>query len=434
MMSDTHEPASPAAGNTGLVEYRLRNAVLGELHARPFHAVAAPGRVLHLGLMNSKANRAAAHEALSAFCLANGAPQPQPQANHHRITTAHFALSWEQHTEFSTFTWFFEGEAARRADSASTLYRSCAAGLEQPGPVIVAVDLHVWTDAVPHPPTAALPAAASRLMQSAARVETDFAAGPDGFVRLDLTVRDLGNRALGALVQRLLEIETYRTFALLGLPEAQRVAPTVRRIEKEVAEISRTMTLAEGLEANRKLLDRLTSMAAEAEAEAAQSSYRFAASRAYDEIVHQRLEIIGEEPIPDVPTMKAFLDRRMAPAIRTCLAMADRQADLSRKLTRAANLLRTRVDVEMEQQNRDLLQSMNDRTRLQLRLQQTVEGLSVMAISYYAVGLLGYVFKGMKDAGALPFEPSIATALSVPVAMMLVWMMVRRIRKHHAAD
>ena len=160
-------------------------------------------------------------------------------------------------------------------------------------------------------------------------------------------------------------------------------------------ELRRQSALAD----NRRLLDELTALAAELEAGAAGSLYRFGASRAYDEIVHTRLRIIGERKVGGLPTWSSFLARRMAPAIRTCATTEERQANLSRKLARAANLLRTRVDVELEQQNQELLKSMNARTRLQLRLQATVEGLSVAAISYYVVGLFGYVVKGAHDAG-----------------------------------
>jgi uncharacterized membrane-anchored protein len=144
--------------------------------------------------------------------------------------------------------------------------------------------------------------------------------------------------------------------------------------------------------------------------------------------VRQRLAIIGETPMGEGSTVAAFLERRLAPAMRTCQTTAERQADLSRKLTRAANLLRTRVDVELESQNRDLLSAMNDRARMQLRLQQTVEGLSVAAISYYVVGLFGYAAKGAKDMGYLPMDPGTLTGLFVPFALLGVWMAVRRIR------
>ena len=117
-------------------------------------------------------------------------------------------------------------------------------------------------------------------------------------------------------------------------------------------------------------------------------------------------------------TLSAFLSRRLQPAMRTCHMLQERQADLSVKLARAANLLRTRVDVEIEHQNRDLLRSMNDRTRMQLRLQQTVEGLSVAAISYYVVSLGSYVFKALHETGWMKMEAGTATALSVPVTLI----------------
>ena len=116
--------------------------------------------------------------------------------------------------------------------------------------------------------------------------------------------------------------------------------------------------------------------------------------------------------------------------MRTCQMLEARQEGLANKLMRAANLLRTRVDVEIEQQNRDLLESMNERTRMQLRLQQTVEGLSVAAISYYVVGLAAYVLKGVKDLGYGP-DTSVSTAIAVPLVIVGVALVVRRIRRGH---
>ena len=121
----------------------------------------------------------------------------------------------------------------------------------------------------------------------------------------------------------------------------------------------------------------------------------------------------------------------MAPATRTCESIAARIDDLSEKLSRATMLLRARVDVELESQNRDLLEAMNRRARQQLRLQQTVEGLSVAAVSYYVVGLVGYLVKGGEKAG-LPINPVLATALAVPVVIMIVSLIVRRIRASHS--
>ena len=259
---------------------------------------------------------------------------------------------------------------------------------------------------------------------------TDFQADPAGFVRILVIDRGLGVERAGALVQRVIELETYRTLALLGLPEAQRLAPTIQRTERRLAEITDEMRRSSGLSDNHRLLDELTGLAAGLEAGAAASLFRFGASRAYDEIVHLRLQTIGERKVGGLPTWSSFLARRMAPAMRTCITTEERQASLSQKLARAANLLRTRVDVELEQQNRDLLTSMNERTRLQLRLQATVEGLSVAAISYYVVGLIAYVAKGAAEAG-LRLEPTYVTAASVPVVVLVIWWVVRHVRRKH---
>ncbi|MEM1377518.1 MAG: DUF3422 domain-containing protein, partial [Pseudomonadota bacterium] len=168
----------------------------------------------------------------------------------------------------------------------------------------------------------------------------------------------------------------------------------------------------------------------ELEADAASSLYRFGASRAYHNIVDDRLQGLEKEPVPGYDTFSFFLERRLAPAMRTCRAIEERQANLSRKLARTANLLRTRIDVEVEKQNRNLLQSMDKRAKLQLRLQQTVEGLSVAAVSYYVVGLISYIISGM-ETSALGVSNQLIIAATVPIVVMGIWFTVRRIRKKH---
>ncbi|MFN5672813.1 DUF3422 family protein, partial [Bradyrhizobium sp.] len=208
---------------------------------------------------------------------------------------------------------------------------------------------------------------------------------------------------------------------------------SIAAVERRLVEVTDQMRRAGDLAANHKLLDELTALAAEVEAGAAASVFRFGASRAYEEIVEQRLQTIGERKVGGLPTWSSFLARRMKPALRTCVTAEARQSSLSLKLARAANLLRTRVDVELEQQNQELLKSMNARTRLQLRLQATVEGLSVAAITYYVVSLFGYIAKAAHDSGTIDLEPSVATAAFVPVAGFAIWWTVHSIRRKHIA-
>ena len=119
--------------------------------------------------------------------------------------------------------------------------------------------------------------------------------------------------------------------------------------------------------------------------------------------------------------------RRLAPAAATCATTAQRLRSLAERIGQTSALLATRVGIANERQNQGLLASMNQHARLQLRLQQTVEGLSVAAIVYYAAGLTGYVAKALRGAG-LQIEPDLVVGGSIPLlAALLVWSM-RRMR------
>jgi uncharacterized membrane-anchored protein len=426
--------ADVTIGAEKLSAHPLRAAVLGEVHARPFTSIETPRRVLHFAFETTVERGEADRAALTAFCDSRGLSAPRPSDRHHRVVFGKTALRWEQHAEFTTYTWELPGEGTPFHPPAATLAMPMSL-LPQPGPVLVAVDLHLIDDPgktlAPEHLLDRASLAAAENSDGTALYATDFQNDPAGFVRILIADRGLEPERAGALTQRVLEIETYRMLALLGLPEAQRLVPSVRRIETRLAEVTAATRATEGLEANQRLLDELTALATELEAGAAASQFRFGASRAYDEIVQRRLETIGERKAGGLPTWSSFLARRMAPAMRTCATLEERQANLAEKLARAANLLRTRVDVELEQQNRDVLRAMNERTRLQLMLQATVEGLSVAAISYYVVGLFGYLVKGLHDTHALPVDPTLATGAFVPVAIVLVWWVVRRIRSRH---
>jgi uncharacterized membrane-anchored protein len=454
-----------ASVRPGLTPHPLRASVLHELHARPFFAVTTPRRFLHYAFMTAPAEAAADRAVLRAICEDIGVQGPPDGARHHRVDLGPAVLRWEQHGEFTTYTWDFIGDfdSARHEPFGRVPMAliELMGLLRQPGPHMVSVDLHL----IPEVDAPRLEdifdvtsLAVSVVDQGGAMVATDFRASAEGFVRIlavdlgltgsragdagefVLDAADGGDQALrlgpraGALTQRLLEVETYRTLALMGLPEAQRLVPAVRRIEDELTRIAGAMAKSTGLEGDHRLLDDLTGMAAALEADSAASAYRLGASRAYDQLVTQRLNTIGEQRHGGWPTIAAFLARRLAPAIRSCQVLQDRQTDLATKLARAANLLRTRVDVAIEQQNRDLLRSMNNRTRLQLRLQQTVEGLSIAAISYYVIALLAHVLDGVDSLHVLPFNETVATALLVPLVIVGVALVVRSIRRRHTVD
>ncbi|PJG53364.1 DUF3422 domain-containing protein [Bradyrhizobium forestalis] len=421
---------------TGFELHPQRGAVLGEVHARPFTRLTAPLTVLRFAFLAQGEVAAADRQEFVAFCTSHGQTPPDAGIKHHQVTIGATQLRWEQHSEFTTFTWILGNTdmSARRfgevGDETAALIRS----LRQSGQLLVAVKLAVEQTSAALERAQELfergSLAVAAVRSGPAVVASDFRADDQGFVRILVCNDGLSPGRLGALVQRVLEIETYRTLALLGLPAALELAPSVDHIGRRLVEVLEEMQGAEDLKLNNHLLTELTALAASLERGAAGSLFRFGASRAYYEIVQARLGVIEGGEIAGYPTWSSFLARRMAPAMRTCATMEDRQANLSIKLARAADLLRTRVDVELEEQNRDLLRSMDERTKLQLRLQSTVEGLSVAAIGYYVVSLFGYLAKGAHDSG-LHVEPSLATALFVPIAVAVVWIVTRNIRKRH---
>lgn len=413
----------------GFPAHADRAAALGEVHARPHPMLVRPRVLIQLAFM-TEGGFAVDHAVLCELSRRLGVAAPDRQARHYTMNWGQGTLRWERHTEFSTYLW--EGpldETGRQPED-----MPFGNGFSPPGTVIsgVRLEIRAWTEAGEALAGSFDPAALcySTVEGGKAAIATDFRQDGDGLTRIVVLDQGLTPARSGALAQRLLEIETYRTLAMLGLPLAQSLSARVRRIEDRLAALTAEMK-ASPRRNSQELLAELTELAAELEADAASSLYRFGASRAYDVIVQERLEVLGEEALAGGETWKGFLQRRLAPAMRTCQSVESRQENLSEKLSRATTLLRTWVDVEVETQNRALLKSMNDRAKLQLRLQQTVEGLSVAAVSYYVVGLIGYLAKGLSLFGhAVP--PELVTAASVPLAIAAVWWGVRRIRSAHS--
>ena len=371
------------------------------------------------------------HAVLSELSRRHGAAPPVKQARHHTIRTGKGTLQWERHTEASTYLW--EGPLPE-SFGASLTGHPFGEEFPAPGTLIAGVRMEIRThsDASMGLISEFDPASlcCSVVEGGLATIVTDFRQDASGLTQILVLDNGMSPQRTGALAQRLFDIEIYRTLAMLGLPLAQSLSPRMRKAEDRLASLTDRMRAVEGGDAE-PLLDEITALAADLEADAASSLYRFGASRAYDEIVHDRLDALAEEPITGNETWRGFLTRRTAPAMRTCRSVEDRLSNLSEKLARAATLLRTKVNVAVEKQNRDLLHSMNTRAKLQLRLQQTVEGLSVAAVSYYVVGLIAYLAKGF-GAERFGVKDSVLTAAAVPIVVLIIWLLVRRIRRSHS--
>jgi uncharacterized membrane-anchored protein len=256
---------------------------------------------------------------------------------------------------------------------------------------------------------------------------TDYLLRPDGFERmLVIAPQDTTQTRAGRVSQRLLELETYRLMALRGLPVAKALGPMLAQAEGALADI--TARLENKSDSDQDLLDTLVSLAARVERATAEHVYRFSATRAYDTLVGQRIAELREKAIPGTQTIGEFMQRRLSPAMATVAATAQRLTSLSERVSRTSALLRTRVDIATEVQNQQLLEKLTRGQEMQLRLQSTVEGLSIAAISYYVVSLLVYAGKALKGSG-VPINPEVAAGALIPLVLWGVWSATRRIHK-----
>lgn len=415
-------------------DHPLRLELHEEVHARPSEALQAPLRLTFLALASDAVSRGREWQHVRELAARYGMELPDQALNHFSADLGAFRIKFERHSEFARYKFIVPGapDAAFAHPAIEEVPADWLAAL--PGTVMVAAHatlvLAAEGDATADQPAAGLFGGniviGSRIAEGAGDAFTDFRLH-DGYSRFLLRNRTMTPRQAGRMVQRLLEIETYRMMALLALPVAQQLSPYLATAERELSQI--TLLLAESTETDEPhLLDRLTRLEAGIESRESENAYRFGAATAYYELVQRRIDELREQRIQGLQTFREFTERRLAPAMNTCRAAAVRQESLSQRVARATQLLSTRVDVSREKQNQAVLESMNRRAAAQLRLQQTVEGLSVAAITYYIVGLVGYAAKGAKAAG-VNLNPEIAMAVSIPIVLLLGIYGLRKVRK-----
>jgi len=421
---------APAKSKRGWRYHPQRDALLAEAHARPFTPLTGPNLVTRIATLSGQDGEEADRRHMAALCRRLSQAEPGPASRWCALDAGGWKLRWERHTELSTWTFFRppSGTAPFEETALDKAPEDWVADL--PGEVLVATRLEVWP-AVDERTAAAMfgvEVVGARLADGAAIALTDFRADAQGMTRF-LMLAQAGDAAqTGRLVQSLIEIETYRMMALLAFPVAGETARTLGGIEKTAAELAHQLAEDADPEADRQLLDRLAALAGETEALIGRTSFRFDAAAAYHGIVRERIEMLREQHIDGLLTLGEFMQRRLDPAMRTCDAVAERQRAGIGRIARMAQMLNTRVEVAAEATSAALLASMDRRAGAALKLQQTVEGLSTVAIAYYAVGLLGYFLKALEKMFHR-FDATVAAGLLTPVVLIAVWWALRSFRK-----
>ena len=416
----------------------LRVVLHNEVHARPSARIRLPAFIVLVGVFNVGVSRE--QEWAHLKLLQPDLPFEEVQGNFVRLRLGAYTLKWERHTEFTRYSLVqtLPSDALVQKSNPELLsFLSLPEGwlANIPGRTFAAMELLMLHDGLQEPKQSLAqaghwfgdhPLVASRMGNGAhSMVVTDFQLRSNGFERLlVLAPEGTSESRAGRISQRLLELETYRLMALRGLPVAKAVGAQLGQAERELADI--TTALQNKASQDQGLLDRLIGLAASVELIHAEHAYRFAATAAYDKLVRERITELRESPISGTQTIGEFMQRRLSPAMATVAATAQRLSSLSERISRTSALLRTRVDIATEEQNSQLLAKLTKGQELQLRLQTTVEGLSIAAISYYVISLMLYLGKAGKAAG-LPIHPEMAAGALVPLVLWVVWWMNKRI-------
>ncbi len=421
---------------TPIDDHPLRYRLANELHARPFPVAQVPCTVAFLAIKKPGTSQGGDRQDDIAHLInlldRHGAPNPQPDATHYAGQIGRYWLKWEQHTEFVTFTAISQNVSERAFNPADFEVFPPDWMMASPGQRITSALLRV----VPRPEDDVvrnlLPdwfepesLAVSRVLDDAAICASDFRIDPAGHMRFALFVSDgTGERRVGRIIQRLCEIETYKAMSMLGFARVKSLTPRIGELDQKLTALMGEMT--DGGKHPDDMLPQLLKTSTELETISARCSFRFGATGAYEAIVNQRVKVLREERFMGGQTFADFMMRRYDPAMRTVKSTELRLQALSDRAIRAGDLLRTRVDVERSAQNQALLESMDRRADQALRLQRTVEGLSVVAISYYAVSLVSYLLYPLTSAG---ISKGMLTALVTVPVILAVWVGVRRIRR-----
>jgi uncharacterized membrane-anchored protein len=415
-------------------EYAQRQQLHNEIHARPYERLVTPLQISHMAFLADATEQAQAHAHLCLLLGNHHLPLPAESSGFYVADIGLVRLRWERHGEFTSYTFIRQGLAGEEqawfdhcacADISAEWRESIPGALLSANHIALPPDHQApgWPQPNFESVLDADALVASEVADGQARVYTDLRIHADGFARFVVMSHAMSPRRRGRLAQRLLEIETYRMLALLALPAARSITPLLGQHEQELAQIMDAIRSGEPGR-DRQTLERLTQLASIVESLYAQHHARFTASSVYYELVNRRIADLLEEQFLGLQTLGQFMDRRLAPAMQTCNHVMRRMQGLSERISRCSNLLRTRVEVQVQQQNRELLSSLNRRQYLQLRLQQTVEGLSVAAITYYASSLVGHLFEASHRW--LHIDAMVAQGWSIPFIALAAWLGLRR--------
>ena len=418
-----------------------------ELHARVAEPVSAPCRIRHSAYLLPDASadsRAAVRQSFEHIATGLSIPKENilwgersGRVETELTDTARLRVVWELHTEFYSYTTYHMTDA-RHASKAKLVPPFTFPAMPTLGTKLVDLDVVVLPGVELTAPLRAFLGAervyGGRVVEGQGRVWTTFRVDEWGQGRYVVRAGSLGPGRLGRLIRRLVEIENYYHLILLPLEEYRTHVGPLRELEDRIARRSREVAAAlagpdAGVEVEHRWLVSLTGDLAELIQLAERMRYTFSSTESYYAILEERLRWLREQTGEGFQTLEEFLTARVGPAVRNYRNFSERSDALAAQITSMGNMLRTRVNLSLERQSLATMRAMDRRFELQLHLQFTVEGLSIIVLSYYLTGLTGYGLKALEAFWELPGRLDVWIAASVPFWLGLSYLFTRRVKK-----
>jgi uncharacterized membrane-anchored protein len=411
-------------------DHPLRTVLHEEVHARPPVALWPRDRILNQAFLLKGTDRQQQIDWINAISEQTKQPIDPNHGETFRIIELRPApqriiIKWELHGEFSSISAMvqqkdliveapiktrpaLENEVNELLSKFNIKPMHAAGGLRISAIDIAFEDRNLFSaaDEVAHLFSGNTLIGSTILTNQKAQMWTDLQINQDGYISYLVPHAGMGSRQAGRVARRITEVEIYRMASMLAFPVAKSLSHPLRNAEAELSELSKEISMAQSQESvathqDGEFLERISTLASKIEGWISEHGLRFTAAEAYSQLVAKNLEELNETPLPGVQTLSEFMERRFAPAMSTCSWTQRRLRELSDRISRTTQILRTRIEFVNESQTQELLASMDRRAKIQLRLQETVEGLSVLVLTYYAVSLIIYMAKGVKELGLM---------------------------------
>ncbi|MBH2033623.1 DUF3422 domain-containing protein [Pseudomonas putida] len=399
----------------------LRHALHNELHARPSLYFSEPAHVFHLAIIGSECDRQSLLNSLYTEPVDDDLPQGIIRLDGHW-------LKWERHAEFFTLTYVVT--ASTDSPQWISLPDALAAKISPFTQLLInRVQIVVRNQSAfagDHAQYGFKDPCGSSIGGGDASVWSDFRLSECGENRFLFVNHHLNAYRQGRMIRRLLEIETYRMMASLSLPAAKQLSSQLNAFDRTLADLSER-NAAPGASNAKALLTEIAALSAKVVSLSAKYRHRFSATQAYAQLVFERLAELREDRAGDCQRLGIFIERRFKPTVRYCAVTEQRLDVLAKSVANLGDLLQARVQVEMEEQNAEILKSLNIRADAQIKIQRAVEGLSIIAITYYVLNLLIMLFSGMHLLG-MDLSPRSAVIGMAPIAAFILMQILIRIR------